>query len=85
MGKCPYCTHGMNYIERESGYGFTCPDCGGSGYLPECDICGKDFAHDYCEDCYGECAECGEITPLTELKNDICECCVEAMEEEVRK
>ena len=82
MGKCKWCYYGTMSVGDGSGLTYRCPDCGGTGYIPECDLCGEEYRDDYCEDCYGECAECGEIVPLTELKNDICECCVEAMEEE---
>lgn len=85
MGKCKWCCYGTMSVGDGSGLTYRCTDCGGTGWIPECDICGEEYHDDYCEDCYGECAECGEIVPLNEMQHDICECCIEAMEEEEKQ
>lgn len=83
MAICMYC-HGRGYqnVERGSGLCYACPDCGGNGVIPECENCGREYYDEYCERCYTECEECGEIVLKEEVKDGICAGCREAMEDE---
>lgn len=69
-------------VDRGSSLRYDCTGCGGSGYIPECEECGREYYDEYCERCYAECEECGEIVLKEEMKDGICSCCRECMEDE---
>lgn len=77
MKDCPYCKGtGTQYVESGSSLSYACPDCGGSGSVPECPACGKEYSGDFCEDCYGVCECCEDIARLEYLDDDnLCEMC----------
>jgi hypothetical protein len=76
MGKCRYCGgRGYQSVERGSSLSYACEDCGGSGWLPECDICGEEYSTEYCERCYTTCDGCGDVFQMEELENGLCEYC----------
>jgi hypothetical protein len=80
MGACKWCGGtGRQYVEEGSSLNYVCPDCDGQGYLPECDNCGEEYSGEYCEKCYAECEECGEVVLISELNNGFCADCVEVM------
>ena len=75
MGECKWCHGtGTQYVERGSSLCYNCTDCGGSGYLPECDVCGEEYYGEFCEHCYCECISCGCESRRYE-DSDICEDC----------
>lgn len=77
MGVCQWCKGtGREYVEQGSSLCYACPDCNGSGFIPECDICGEEFEGEFCEDCYMECEECGTVVPISETQNGLCEDCI---------
>lgn len=77
MGQCKYCSGwGVEYVDGSS-LSYRCPDCDGTGYIPECEECGKEYSGNYCEDCYDACIECGEYVPKEEIIDGRCECCHE--------
>lgn len=81
MGRCKYCGGtGRQYIESGSSMYYACEDCDGTGYMKECDYCGKEYSGEYCEDCYDACIECGDYVPEEELIGGRCECCHENYE-----
>lgn len=86
MGACKWCCGtGIQYVESGSSLCYACPDCGGSGYLPECDQCGEEYYGEYCEDCYIECEECGEVCLRYRDDSKLCEDCYEEMMESAVK
>ena len=81
MSDCKYCRGtGVLYVERGSSLSYTCPDCNGSGIVADCDICGREYYGEYCENCYCECTECGEIGER-HGDTDICTDCYETLKE----
>jgi hypothetical protein len=85
MGVCRWCKGtGVQYVERGSSLCYTCPDCGGNGYLPECDICGEEYYGEYCEDCYVMCEECGLLCRRYADDSELCEDCYNEMEVETK-
>lgn len=84
MGACRYC-NGRGWDSVEGGRYFRCPDCGGSGYLEECDCCGAEFDGEFCEKCYAECKECGAVTLKEDLTNNLCEECAEEFEQQQKE
>ena len=85
MKDCPYCKGtGTQYVESGSSLSYDCPDCNGSGYVPECPACGREYYGDFCEDCYGVCACCEDIERLEHLDDDnLCEMCSDNVNEAV--
>lgn len=82
MGDCKWCGgKGYQIVESGSSLSYRCPDCYGTGYIPECDICGDEYYEDYCEECYAECEECGEVTQKEFMENGLCEDCAYAANE----
>ena len=80
MGKCKWCNYGTISVGDGSSISYRCTDCGGTGWIPECDICGEEYHDDYCEECYDICEECGEVREKSGFKNGICAWCLEDME-----
>lgn len=80
MGKCKWCNYGTMYVGDGSGITYRCTDCGGTGWIPECDVCGQEYTEEYCEECYDICKECGEVREKSGFKNGICAWCLEDME-----
>ena len=80
MVECKWC-RGRGYLHYEPGTSliYSCPDCGGTGYIPQCDICGKEFEGEYCEDCYCVCEECGELRARAGEDINFCEDCYEEL------
>ena len=75
---CRWCGgSGRQHIERGSSLSYRCPDCDGTGHLPECDVCGEPYSGDYCEDCYAECEGCREVCLIENMQDGLCEACVE--------
>lgn len=82
MGMCRECNGtGRQYVERGSSLCFTCPDCEGEGYLPECDVCGEEYNGEYCENCFAMCAECGEVCRIDDMTDGLCEECAAVVSE----
>lgn len=78
MATCRWCNGtGVQYVERWSSLCYACPDCGGTGHIPECDVCGNEYDGEYCTDCYATCDECGELCRKEDLKDGLCEDCAE--------
>lgn len=87
MRDCPYCRGtGTQYVESGSSLSYVCPDCDGTGYIPNCDTCGEPYVGEYCSNCYTECSVCGSV--CSKESDDytyyLCECC-EDNEREARK
>lgn len=82
MSECRWCNGtGIQYVESGSSLCYDCPDCNGTGWLAECDICGGEYSGEYCEDCYAVCDNCEEITPIDEMDGDFCFVCASVLEE----
>jgi hypothetical protein len=75
MGECKYCAGwGVEYVDGSS-LSYRCPDCDGTGYIPECEECGKEYSTEYCEDCYARCCFCEGLYLKSELHDDVCDEC----------
>jgi hypothetical protein len=84
MGECKWCHGtGTEYVEPGSSLCYRCPDCNGTGYIPECDNFGREYVGEYCDHCYTECDECGEVCLIDDIEKGICEDCAAIEEEEV--
>lgn len=58
--KCRWCNGtGKDYAEAGSSLYARCPDCNGTGELPQCEICGQELTTEE-EVEYGRCEECKE-------------------------
>lgn len=80
MSECRWCHGtGVQYLEQGSSLCYACPDCGGTGSTPVCDICGSEYDGEYCTECYAECEECGKVCVIDDIADGLCEdCAVEA-------
>lgn len=77
---CRYCG-GRGWEHLEGGRSYPCGDCGGTGVVEICERCCNEYAGEYCEVCYVECDECGEIVLIEKTADGLCENCA-AMEDE---
>lgn len=76
--ECPFCDGGFI---SEDGHEYRCPDCEGKGYICICDNCGEQVEEDsFCEWCYAECIECGEVVLIEELQNELCTECAKKIQ-----
>ena len=79
MGKCKWCHYGTMSVGDGSSISYRCTDCGGTGWIPECDICGKEYHDDYCEECYSECLGCGDVCLKSDMQHGMCADCYDLM------
>lgn len=78
MAECRWCNgRGFQYVESGSSLCYTCPDCGGTGEVEICEVCGHSYPGEFCPECFSQCDECGEVCRIDELKSGLCECCAE--------
>ena len=81
MSECPYCHgRGVEYVEPGlSSLCYDCPDCNGTGYIDECDLCGNTKEDGMCRDCETICDYCGCVRVVeTEMATDtICTNCMD--------
>jgi RecJ-like exonuclease len=73
---CRYCHgKGFQYVESGSSLSYECPDCGGTGEVEICEVCGHSYPGEYCPECFSECENCGEVVNNLDLIDGLCPDC----------
>ena len=75
MGRCKWCRGKGECRAPGDTRWYVCQDCGGAGFIPECEICGNEYEGDYCESCFAECKECGDVFPIHDMTDSLCKNC----------